>query len=87
MPLAIDFIDLFLGQKEWEKAYLLTQEIYKSYPKNKALKIRLGGCSLQLGKLHEANFFIDWKALTVEEAKVLSKLFPAVKQFKKRDSV
>jgi tetratricopeptide (TPR) repeat protein len=87
LPLAIDFIDLFLGQKEWEKAYLLTQEIYKSYPKNKVLKMRLGGCSLQLGKLQEANFFIDWKVLTVEEVKVLSKLFPAVKQFKKRDSV
>lgn len=87
LPLALDFIDLFLGQKAWEDAYLLTQEIYKSYPKNKALKIRLGGCSLQLGRLNEAYFFIDWNALTREEVIILSKLFPAIKQFKKRDSV
>ena len=87
LPLALDYIDLLLEQKEWEKAYELIQETYKSYPKNNALKIRLGGCSFQLGKTNEAFFFIDWKTLTDEEISVLSKLFPRVKQFEKRDSV
>ena len=81
LPILLKHIDLLLQLKQWKKAYKMTNEVYKSFPENKSLMHRLGGCSMELGKISEARYFLNVEQLSREELLELSKLFPSFDQF------
>ena len=81
LPILLKHIDLLLQLKHWRKAYKITNEVYKSFPENKSLMHRLGGCSMELGKISEARYFLNVDQLSREELLELSKLFPSFDQF------
>ena len=81
LPILLKHIDLLLELKNWEKAYKITNEVYKSFPESKSLIHRLGGCSMELGKKSEARYFLSLEQLSREELLELSKLFPSFDQF------
>ena len=81
LPILLKHIDLLLQLKHWKKAYKITNEVYKSFPENKSLIHRLGGCSMELGKISEARYFLNVEQLSREELLELSKLFPSFDQF------
>ena len=81
LPSLLDHIDLHLQFEQWDKAYEITNEAFKSFPENKSLSFRLGGCSFELGKKNEARYFLELDQLSEEEQLKLSKLFPSFYQF------
>jgi tetratricopeptide (TPR) repeat protein len=87
LDIILDHIDLYLQLGQWSKAISITNEAYKSFPKNRALAMRLGGCSLELGKTGEARYFLNLEELSQLEYIKLYKLFPSLEQFKKGESL
>lgn len=87
LDIILDHIDLYLQLGQWSKAISITNEAYKSFPKNRALAMRLGGCSLELGKTGEARYFLNLEELSQLEYIELYKLFPSLEQFKKGESL
>jgi len=80
LPILLNHIDLHLQLKQWDKAFEMTNEAYKTFPESKSLAFRLGGCCMELGKKSEARYFLNVEQLSEEERLELSKLFPSFDQ-------
>jgi len=87
LDLILGHIDLYLKLGQWNKARTLLDEAYKSFPESRALALRLGGCSLELGNANEALYFLNLEAFDKKEFSDLLKLFPSLSQFKKGESL
>ena len=71
----LDYIDVYLEMKLWYDAYQVAQTAFKGYPESKEVKLRLGGCSLILGKFEEANYHLIPTEIQNQDLDLINQLF------------
>ena len=75
IPFSTTVVSNYKQMKLWYDAYQVAQTAFKGYPESKEVKLRLGGCSLILGKFEEANYHLIPTEIQNQDLDLINQLF------------
>jgi tetratricopeptide (TPR) repeat protein len=80
------YIDLLISCNNWSKAYEIAKKGLEYFPENNDLKLRIGGCCINLNRKKEGFRYLNLHSISLNNIKTVLHLFPDLKKITLKNS-